>query len=279
MQESAWLAPAKLNLFLHITAQRPDGYHELQTVFQLIDYCDELTFELNRSDSAISCEVQDHELAGQQNICVKAAESLRRASAGRQGVRIKLHKRIPVGAGLGGGSSDAATTLMALNQLWQLNLEKAELLALANDLGADVPVFVNGYSVWAEGTGEVFQPIKLPEHWYLVVYPNIKVSTREIFSSPELTRTQRPITIADFLAGSGINVMESVVLDGYPEVNQAYQWLAQHGKVKMSGSGSCLFLSFESEQAALQTASQVPKKWTSFVAAGLNQSPVLMKLK
>ena len=279
----AWPAPAKLNLFLHITARRADGYHLLQTVFQLLDYGDELEFTLTPDDSRIVLVDAPVSIDDQDNLCVKAAEVLRERNDDLPGVRIRLHKRIPIGAGLGGGSSDAATCLVALNQLWGLKFDAAELARMSLRLGADVPVFVHGESAWAEGVGERLLPLELPASWYLVVYPGVHVSTAEIFSDEQLTRDQRPITIADFRAGTANNVMTSVVCAHYPEVERAIDWLSAYGRVSMSGSGSSLFLRFDSHEKAQQTLaiiqSHVPNDWTVFVAQARNRSGLQDRLE
>jgi len=293
----AWPAPAKLNLFLHITGQRSNGYHELQTVFQLIDFCDVLHFELLTDSTLIrfSSLKQQSEIDHHDNLCTQAAKLLQAHTQATEvcGVHIQLDKKIPIGAGLGGGSSDAATCLVALNYLWKLNISTEALAALGAQLGADVAVFVKGYSAWAEGIGERLQCLELSKSWYLVVYPNIHVSTQEIYSSPDLTRDQRPITIADFLAGSTTNVMASLVISQYPQVKRAMDFLSQYAEVKMSGSGSSLFMTFDSEQEALTLKSKLMaqradisdinrsamlKEWTVFLAEGLNQSPLLSQI-
>ena len=269
-----WLAPAKLNLFLHITGRRDDGYHELQTVFQLLDFADELTISDDRSgalslhlqsDSPITSMPMDH------NLILRAAEALRsHVDQPNLGARIDIRKRIPAGAGLGGGSSDAASTLLALNQLWKLQLPSAELASLGLALGADVPVFLQGRSAWAEGIGEHLQPIELPFRHFLVVTPACEVSTSEIFQHEELTRNTSAIKIADFLGGRARNDCESITRKLYSEVDEALNWLNQHAPARMTGTGSSIFASFEDLASAQTVLEKLPKGMRGFVAAGLN---------
>ena len=269
-----WLAPAKLNLFLHITARRPDGYHELQTLFQFLDYGDELWFEVNDSGRVQRLD-GNTAVAPEQDLAVRAALALAEASGSRQGVSIRLDKRLPIGGGLGGGSSDAATVLLVLNQLWQLGLSNERLADIGLSLGADVPVFVAGQAAWAEGVGERLSPVEtLPEPWYLVVRPAVTVSTAEIFSDPELTRDSPPITIADFLSETCENRLQPVVERLYPEVARALAWLSQYRSARMTGSGACVFASFEQRQQAETALQQLPAPWTGFVARGCNRSPL-----
>jgi len=287
----AWPAPAKLNLFLHITGQRDNGYHELQTVFQIIDYCDYLNFEVNASSSEIHFSCTNTQLESSDNLCVQAALALQHYVRSKRdnksepvfiGANIHLDKNIPIGAGLGGGSSDAATCLLALNNLWKLNLTRKVLLEIGAKLGADVPVFILGQNAWAEGIGDDLKKIELDPTWYLLLYPGVHVSSQEIYSSRQLTRDQRPITIADFLAGRTSNVMATLVLSNYPVVNKAMDYLSQFGEAKMSGSGSSLFLAFNSEKQARESSFEVsaklPKEWSVFVVQGLACSPLLERL-
>jgi 4-diphosphocytidyl-2-C-methyl-D-erythritol kinase len=203
--EQCWPAPAKLNLFLHITGRRADGYHELQTVFQFLDFCDSLQVEVTR-DSRLRRVTAVAGLDEKNDICLRAARLLQTAAGAARGADIHLHKKIPMGGGLGGGSSDAATTLLALNRLWGIDFDIERLAELGLQLGADVPVFIHGRAAWAEGVGERLQPVELPEPWYLVIAPAVQVSTAEIFQAPDLTRDCPPITIRHFLAGTGLNV-------------------------------------------------------------------------
>jgi 4-diphosphocytidyl-2-C-methyl-D-erythritol kinase len=268
------LSPAKLNLFLHITGRRADGYHTLQTVFQLIDLCDTLEFE-PAPGPGVTLEGGPPGLALEHNLVFKAALLLAgQRGPGTAGVHITLRKRIPHGAGLGGGSSDAATTLLALNKLWHCGLDIGQLAALGLQLGADVPVFVRGHSAWAEGIGEQLQPLELPQRWFLVLRPGCAVNTAAIFQDRELTRNTPITTIAAFLANGGRNDCESLVKKRYPEVARALEWLGTRATARMSGTGSCVFADFSSEQAATEAAAQVPLEWECFVARGINRSMV-----
>jgi len=279
-----WPAPAKLNLMLHITGRREDGYHELQTVFQFIDFCDELEFA-PRDDNQIIRHSDDFDISQQEDIIVRAARLLRdrfvlKTGARRSiGVDIQLKKIIPMGAGLGGGSSDAATTLLALNHLWQMDFSVDELAEMGLSLGADVPVFVRGFAAFAEGVGEKLTPISPDEHWYLVVVPPVHVSTKDVFSNPELTRDCSAIKICDLLPDEWRNVCTPVVLKNYPLVSQAIDIISEYSKAQMSGTGASVFACFESESRAngvLQKIRQNPviESWTCFVARGLNRSPL-----
>lgn len=275
-------APAKLNLFLHITARRPDGYHELQTIFQLLDRGDELDFvRNNQGDITLTCQ---HKALGnpEDNLVIRAARLLKQHSKTPCGAHITLHKNLPAGAGLGGGSSDAATTLLGLNHLWQTHLSLNELAELGLALGADVPVFVHGHSAWAEGIGEKLTPVTLPEPYFVVLSPSCHVNTGEIFSHQQLTRDSSPIKMAAFLAGQSRNDCETLVRRLYPEVDTAINWLSQFGPARLTGTGSSLFALMPSEQAArdvlqaLETeenaALSAIKGW---IAKGINRSPVL----
>jgi 4-diphosphocytidyl-2-C-methyl-D-erythritol kinase len=273
-----WAAPAKLNLFLHITGRRADGYHELQTVFQLIDLCDTLTFRV-RDDGRIARPEGPEAIAPESDLTVRAAQALKSATGTGLGTEIRVHKRIPVGAGLGGGSSDAATTFLALNELWGCRLPAAELARLALPLGADVPVFVQGFSAWAEGVGERLTPVRLPERWYLVIYPGVAVSTREVFQSPELTRNSPLITIRAFFESGGRNDCEPVVRARAPEVAEALDWLSRFAPARLTGTGSCIFTAFLNAAEAERLAARVPDRWLSFVARGLSTSPVQEQLR
>ncbi|MBX2825792.1 MAG: 4-(cytidine 5'-diphospho)-2-C-methyl-D-erythritol kinase [Gammaproteobacteria bacterium] len=322
-------APAKLNLFLHITGRRDDGYHELQTIFQFVDWCDELEFTLIDSDRILIANGLPG-VKAEDNLVFKAAEALRACTGCRRGVSIAIRKQIPMGAGLGGGSSNAATTLVALNTLWELNLSKEQLMELGGKLGADVPVFVHGETCWAEGTGGDFSPVELPALWYLILRPDVSVATADMFSAPELTRQCSPITIRDFLAGHGQNVFEPVVASRYPAVANALRWLhgatealrseslkrdspkpdspksrdmgsadrgsadlptrdsgsdspflgdsgsrsSLSGRVAMSGTGSCIFVSCETENQALDLLEQKPGDLTGWAVPGRQLSPL-----
>jgi|TARA_B110000305_G_scaffold241283_1_gene314745 4-diphosphocytidyl-2-C-methyl-D-erythritol kinase len=267
-------APAKINLCLLITGRRPDGYHDLQTAFQMLDICDTLSFELSDQLSVES----NIDLPVQTNLVYLAAKLLQEFSATKQGATIHLDKFLPMGAGLGGGSSDAATTLLGLNRLWSLNISAKELMRLGRQLGADVPVFVFAQSAWGEGIGEVLTPLVLKSSFYLIVSPNCHVDTARIFSHPELTRDSSTITIARFLEHGARNDCEIVVRELYPEVDEVLLWLNKWGPAKMTGTGSCVFLQFDSRLEAQSVAKQVPEQWTTFVAQGLDKSPVVSEL-
>ena len=268
-----WPAPAKLNLFLHITGRRPDGYHLLQTVFQFIDYCDMLSFDV-RDDGIIRRINEVKGIAPEADLVIRAARLLQQTTGTTRGVGIHVEKHIPLGGGLGGGSSDAATTLVALNRLWNTSLAQPELIKLGLQLGADVPVFIAGQAAWAEGVGEKLTPLILPEPWYLVIAPPCHVVTAAVFSNPELTRDCRPIRIENFLSGQGVNVCEPVVCKQYPPVAHALEWLAQFAMARMSGTGACVFASFSDRDDADHVFEQLPAGWVGFIAKGLNRSPL-----
>ncbi|MBM4191756.1 MAG: 4-(cytidine 5'-diphospho)-2-C-methyl-D-erythritol kinase [Gammaproteobacteria bacterium] len=285
-----WPAPAKLNCCLHITGRRADGYHELQTIFQLIDLCDELAFEVaplgvieRRNDGP----AQPGGLAAippDKDLCVRAALAL--LAAARQkglpetqsGVCIRVRKRIPIGGGLGGGSSDAATTLLALNELWGLGLSENELAGIGLWLGSDVPVFVRGRCALGEGVGERLQPLELPERWFLVLHPGVLVSTAAVFQAPELTRNSPILTISTLLASGGRNDCEPVVRQRYPEVAEAIDWLARYAPAQLTGTGSCIFASFDRAASAERVAARVPEVWRAWVVRGLSSSPLFSRL-
>ncbi len=271
--EFPWPAPAKLNLFLHVTGRRADGYHTLQTVFQFLDFGDSLFF-VPRGDGVIHRSGGPGEIPEDQDLVIRAARALKSASGAGLGADIAVTKRIPMGGGLGGGSSDAATTLVALNRLWNLGFTTDELATIGLKLGADVPVFVRGLASWAEGVGEHLRPLNLPEPHYLVITPPVAVSTGEIFNAPELPRATEPITAEAFLGGEGRNDCEAVTCARYPQVKEALDWLRQFGPARMSGTGSSVFLPCPSRAEARSLQDQVPRNWHSFVAAGLNQSPL-----
>jgi 4-diphosphocytidyl-2-C-methyl-D-erythritol kinase len=272
-----WPAPAKLNLFLHVTGQRSDGFHNLQTIFQLLDWGDELEIALT-PDSAIERLAGPEGLAPAEDLTVRAALLLQSVCQVRQGAQIRLRKRIPMGGGLGGGSSDAATVLQVLNKLWGTGLTVSELATLGLQLGSDVPVFVQGRSAWAEGRGEVLTPIELPPAWYLIVWPRIAVSTAGIFQAPELTRNSPLIKIRALSQGEWRNDCESLVLSRYPGIAAAIDWVRAWAPARLSGTGSCVFASFASAREAERVAARVPDEWASFVARGVNQSPLVSAL-
>jgi len=276
--ETHWPAPAKLNLFLHVTGRRADGYHELQTLYQLIDLHDTVDISL-REDGVVERPLGPPAVPADADLTVRAARALQAAAGVRQGATLHVRKRIPLGAGLGGGSSDAATVLLALNELWGCRMSLPELARLGLTLGADVPVFVQGSSAWAEGVGERLTPVTLPPRWYVLVYPGVGASTREVFQSPELTRNSPLITIRAFFESGGRNDCESVVRSLVPGVSEALEWLARFAPARLTGTGSCVFAAFERAADAERVAAQAPDRWLSFVARGLNDSPVHERLR
>jgi len=271
--ESVWLAPAKLNLFLHITGRRADGYHTLQTVFQFLDIADQIRLKVT-SSPAIHRVTPLENVTPDQDLTVRAARLLQAEASVMQGVQISVEKCMPMGGGLGGGSSDAATVLVALNQLWDIGFPEDRLAEIGLRLGADVPVFVRGRAAWAEGVGEQLVPITPPEPWYLVLIPPVTVSTAEIFSAPELTRHTPPIRIPDFLSGAGGNDCEAVVRGRYPVVGQYLDWLSQFGRARLTGTGACVFVDFPVREDAQHALQQLPDGWRGFVAQGRNRSPL-----
>jgi 4-diphosphocytidyl-2-C-methyl-D-erythritol kinase len=273
-----WPAPAKLNLFLHVTGRRADGYHELQTLFQLIDLTDTITISVNE-DGALERPVGPAGVDPESDLTLRAARALKEATGSGRGASIRVHKRIPQGGGLGGGSSDAATVLLALNELWDCRLSLSELGQLGLPLGADVPVFVQGSSAWAEGVGERLTAVTLPERWYVLIYPGVAVSTREVFQSPDLTRNSPLITIRAFFESGGRNDCEPVVRARSTEVAEALDWLARKVPSRLTGTGSCVFGVCTSAADAERVAAGVPGRWTSFVARGLNTSPLHERLR
>lgn len=269
---SRWPAPAKLNLFLHVTGRRADGYHELQTLFQLIDLCDTIEIAVT-ADGSFARPVGAEGVAAEEDLTLRAARALQQASGTSLGAQISVRKRIPQGGGLGGGSSDAATVLLALNELWDVRLPIDELARLGVRLGADVPVFIHGSSAWAEGVGERLTPVTLPQRWYLIVHPGVGVSTREVFQSPELTRNSPLITPRAFFDSGGRNDCEPVVRGLSSEVTGALDWLGRSRPARLSGTGACVFASFATAEEAREVARQVPGRWTGFVVRGLDRSP------
>ncbi len=266
-------APAKLNLFLHVVGRRQDGYHLLQTAFRFIDYGDELSFVV-RADGAIRRTTPMEGVPAEQDLSVRAAQALQQETGCREGADIGIVKRLPMGGGLGGGSSDAATTLIVLNRLWHTGLPRERLQQLALKLGADVPVFVFGRNAFAEGIGERLQALRLPPAWYLILVPELAVSTAEIFSSAELTRNTNAITIAAFSVGQGRNDLEPVVCRRYPRVARHLEWLRRYGDARMTGSGACVFCAFDSAERARRVLSELPADMRGFVARGLDRHPL-----
>jgi 4-diphosphocytidyl-2-C-methyl-D-erythritol kinase len=280
-RERPWPAPAKLNLFLHILGRRPDGYHELQTCFQFVDLCDEISFQIP-ADGRIRRTTAMADVAEDADLCVRAARLLQTAAGCRLGADISVLKRIPLGGGLGGGSSDAATCLVALNRLWNLHWPTHDLAALGLQLGADVPVFIRGRAAWAEGIGERLTPLYPPlapsESNYLILKPNIGVSTAQVFQDPELTRNSAPITIHGFLASGGRNDCLGVVRRRYPAVARALDWLSAFGSARLTGTGACVFLACETNDLRQEIVRRLPPGLQAFLARGLNDSPLLERL-
>jgi 4-diphosphocytidyl-2-C-methyl-D-erythritol kinase len=272
-----WPAPAKLNLCLHIVGRRDDGYHLLQSAMQIIDLCDELQF-FRRPAGVIERLGGPDEIPADTDLIVRAARLLASHYEVHDGVGIKIHKRIPIQGGLGGGSSDAATVLVALNQLWGLDIHVDELAALGLKLGADVPVFVRGHSAWAEGVGEHLTPYDFPERVYLVLKPAAGVSTAAIFQDPELTRNSPITTIRDFLAGGGRNDCAPVVRKRSGEIAEALDWLSEFGEARLTGTGACVFVAMADQATAQRAAARVPARWTGYVVRGVNRSPLLDRL-
>jgi 4-diphosphocytidyl-2-C-methyl-D-erythritol kinase len=280
-QPLPWPAPAKLNLFLHIVGRRPDGYHELQTCFQFVDLCDEITIEV-RADGRIRRAAEMAGVTEDADLCVRAAHALKAAAGCALGADISVHKRIPMGGGLGGGSSDAATCLTALNHLWGLHWSVDDLAGLSLKLGADVPVFVRGRAAWAEGIGERLTPLYPPlaplETNYLILKPNVNVSTAEVFQDPDLTRNSVPITIHGFLKSGGRNDCVGVVRRRYPEVARALDWLSLYGPARLTGTGACVFLACETLDLGQEILRKLPPGLDAFLTRGMNDSPLLERL-
>ncbi len=273
---STWPAPAKLNLFLHITGRRPDGYHQLQTVFRLLDWGDRIHLRV-RDDGRIRREGPSVAgVAEADDLAIRAADLLKAAANIAQGADIGVEKRVPAGGGFGGGSSDAATVLVALNRLWGAGLEVDALAALGLQLGADVPVFVRGHNAWAEGVGELLTPIALPPAWFVLVHPGVHVPTPALFASPDLTRDAPVAKIADFASGSLLgNAFEPVLRRREPAVEAALAALSSIGRARLTGSGSGCFVEFATRAAAEQGLAQLPKELRAWVAAGVERSPLL----
>ena len=271
-----FLAPAKINLFLHITDRRTDGYHTLQSVLQLLDFYDTLHIKPTQNGEIKRINEIDG-VPASQDICALAASALQQKTGCKLGVEYAVEKRIPMGGGLGGGSSDAATMLLALNHLWRLGLSRTELMQIGLSLGADVPLFIFGQNAWAEGVGEILSPIDLPEQYYVVLTPLVHVSTAQVFANSTLTRDTKPLKIVDFSrhANSSVfkNDLEAVVCKEFPAVASTLKWLSQYGKAKMSGSGASVFVAVNSQQKADELLSQKPDYTTGFVAKGITKHP------
>lgn len=284
MQEKAsgwgerWPAPAKLNLMLRITGRRSDGYHLLQTVFQIIDLCDWISF-LPAEDGRVFLRDPIPGVPEHEDLTVRAANLLKQYTGCPLGVCINVEKNLPMGGGLGGGSSDAATTLVVLNKLWNLNLPLDKLMELGLQLGADVPVFVYGYTAWGEGVGEELKPITIPEQWVVVIKPDCHVNTKQIFLAEQLTRDSKPITMRDFIAGDWRNDCLPVVGNLYKSVGDALDALSQYAEARLTGTGACVFAQFDSEKSAREAFSSLSLNWSAYLARGLNRSPLYEKLE
>jgi 4-diphosphocytidyl-2-C-methyl-D-erythritol kinase len=271
MQDGGWPAPAKLNLFLHVTGRRADGYHEIQTLFQFLDLADRLRFEV-RDDGRVR-RLTNPELP-EEDLTVRAAHLLKAETSVREGVNIHIDKRIPEGAGLGGGSSDAATTLIVLNALWRTRLSRKAMMRLALRLGSDVPVFVFGHAAWAEGVGEKLVEQNPRECWYCVIQPPVRAPTAAIFQDPELTRNTPVIKIRDFLADRARNDLELVARRRFPMIGEAIDWLARFGEARMTGSGSAVFTAVPDRTAGRRIIAQLPHGYRGFVTRGVNRHPL-----
>lgn len=276
--QQKWPAPAKLNLMLRIVGRREDGYHLLQTVFQFIDLCDWLTFHPIDEDR-VYLKQPIPGVPEQSDLTVRAANLLKAESGCKQGVCIEVEKNLPMGGGLGGGSSDAATTLLVLNKLWNINFSTEKLMDLGLKLGADVPVFVYGFSAWAEGVGEKLEKIIISEQWVVVIKPDCHVDTKEIFSTKELTRDSKRIKIADFIAGQHQNDCLDVVSKLYQSVENALVDLSDFSEARLTGTGACVFAQFDCEAEAVNAYNSLKSNWLVYIAKGINKSPVLTKLE
>jgi 4-diphosphocytidyl-2-C-methyl-D-erythritol kinase len=271
-------APAKLNLFLHINAQRDDGYHELQTIFQFVECADTLTFH-KRADSELVLNNRIPGIPNADNLILRAAKLLQQHDRKRQGVEITLQKALPIGSGLGGGSSNAATTLLGLNKLWNLKLPIEFLVKMGLQLGADVPVFVEGHACWAEGVGEKITSMDLPEPWYVLLFPPVQISTAAVFFDEELPRATPQVPMSLALLVTGVNDCQELVAKRYPIVAEALAWLAQFGRARLTGTGSTIFASFTTQSEAQEVYEKIPAPFTGCVTRGLNVSPLLTALR
>jgi 4-diphosphocytidyl-2-C-methyl-D-erythritol kinase len=273
MTQQLWPSPAKLNLFLYITGQRPNGYHDLQTLFQFLDYGDNLSFNV-RTDGVIALTTPVEGVSDDENLVVRAARLLQKHTGNPLGADISLQKQIPMGGGLGGGSSNAATVLIALNTLWNCGLTDTELAELGITLGADVPVFVMGFAAFAEGIGEILQPVTPDEKWFLVVHPGVHIPTPVIFGDPELTRNtpKRPVNV--LLNTPYANDCEPIARKRFYEVEQLLSWLLEYAPSRLTGTGACVFAEFDTESEARQVLNEIPAWSRGFVARGVNVSPL-----
>ena len=277
MTSQPWPAPAKINHFLHVLGRRDDGYHLLQTVFQFLDLADELRITVTE-DGRIRRLRNYHQVVEQDDLVVKAAKLLQEIGGSSRGAEIHVDKRIPIGGGLGGGSSDAATTLVALNCLWETGLTVEQLAEAGLSLGADVPVFVHGFAAWGEGVGEKLEPVELPENWYFLIYPDTPVATAEIFNAPGLMRATPRVTLHDFHQGRCHNDCEPVVRQTCPEVVAALDWLNARAEARLSGTGASVFAAFSEQDQAAELLQELPAKWQGFVTRGCNCSPLMERL-
>jgi 4-diphosphocytidyl-2-C-methyl-D-erythritol kinase len=276
-------APAKLNLFLHVVGRRDDGYHLLQSVFTLIDLCDDIRLR-PRDDGKVRRVSELPGVAPEDDLAVRAALLLQEASGTNRGADIEVRKRIPMGGGLGGGSSDAATVLLGLDRLWGTGFGAEALAELGSALGADIPFFLHGSTAWVEGVGERLRPFSVPPRWYLVLTPPVVVPTGVVFAAPELTRDTEPLKMEDFSAQSSFasqdgfrNDLEAVVSDRYPVVREHLEWLRKHADARMTGSGACVFAAFDERAAAEALLGKLPGKMKGFVAQGLERHPLRLQ--
>jgi len=273
-----WPSPAKLNLFLHILGRYDNGYHKLQSLFQMLDYGDKLAFDINHTGTiAMSTPLKG--VKDEDNLIIRAAKLLATQTKTKLGAHISLEKCLPMGGGIGGGSSNAATTLVALNALWGTRLSVHQLADIGLQLGADVPIFVRGETAFAEGVGEQITPAPQPEQWFLVANPNVHISTGEIFTAQELTRNTPSMDWADYKFEETRNDCQQLVVNRYPEVAKLLQWLVHYAPSRMTGTGACVFAPFSDESLANDVQGKLPSSWQSFVAKGVNRSPLLEKLE
>ncbi|AJP43580.1 kinase [Alteromonas australica] len=273
-----WPSPAKLNLFLHILGRYDNGYHKLQSLFQMLDYGDKLAFDINHTGTiAMSTPLKG--VKDEDNLIIRAAKLLAAQTKTKLGAHISLEKCLPMGGGIGGGSSNAATTLVALNALWGTRLSVHQLADIGLQLGADVPIFVRGETAFAEGVGEQITPAPQPEQWFLVANPNVHISTGEIFTAQELTRNTPSMDWADYKFEETRNDCQQLVVNRYPEVAKLLQWLVHYAPSRMTGTGACVFAPFSDESLANDVQGKLPSSWQSFVAKGVNRSPLLEKLE
>jgi len=273
MAVSSWPAPAKINLFLHVTGRRADGYHELQTLFQLLDWGDEISIRVT-ADGEIDREPADYPVSREDDLVVRAARALQRHTNGTRGAVIGVHKKVPLGSGLGGGSSDAATVLLALNHLWGCGLDLASLADLAVRLGADVPLFVRGHTALATGIGDRLEPVELGRRHYVLVFPGLSIATATVFADPDLPRNSAPLSLAEALSGKGHNDCEFVVRQRYPEMATALVTLARWGRPVMTGTGSAIFIVMDSEDQAMSAAREIKSLYNVRAVNGVDRSPL-----